>query len=411
MSMGTTAELEERASEGFEKYRRVTARTFLIAGFSLAVIPVFSSLGQYTDGEFGLAPLILALAGLAVFLWGYHRLVRDGLNGRASVRDIVLTGAVAAALNLMVFSHPTWMIMPVFWAATVALSIRSMPRLIALTLGTAAWMTAATVLTDDVPGDRNPWLGIPAIYAVFSFTCAFAVFVNRYQMRMWDLHQEAHAARQAQARLAVTEERLRFSRDLHDLLGHSLSLIAVKSELAMRMTENDPAAARAEMTDVRNAARGALREVRAAVRGYRAVELDAELAGVRSVLESAGVRCETGGPPPDLPPEVRSVLAWVIREGATNVIKHSEARNCRISITRYGASVVLEMVNDGAKGADGGSGSGLTGLAERVRVVGGDLTAERDGRDGFLLRVVVPVTDEPDAPEAGEAGAAVGSRA
>ncbi|OLT32618.1 hypothetical protein BJF79_35940 [Actinomadura sp. CNU-125] len=132
--------------------------------------------------------------------------------------------------------------------------------------------------------------------------------------------------------------------------------------------------------------------MRAAVRGYRAVELDAEIAGVRAVLEAAGVRCEADDPPPGLPSEVGAVLAWVIREGATNVIKHSEARRCSIVLTVYGRSVVLEMRNDGvrARGTEP-AGSGLTGLEERAAVLGGEITAGRHGRDGFLLRAVVPL--------------------
>jgi two-component system sensor histidine kinase DesK len=154
------------------------------------------------------------------------------------------------------------------------------------------------------------------------------------------------------------------------------------------------------MADVQRAAREALREVRAAVSGYRAVELDTELAGVRAVLEAAGVRCEIDDPPGRLPPEVRSVLAWVIREGATNVIKHSEARHCAITLAVYGGSVVLEMRNDGVRGDAGSEGSGLTGLAERAAVLGGEVTAGRHGRDGFLLRAAVPLPAPADGTPA-----------
>jgi two-component system sensor histidine kinase DesK len=391
MGSATAAELEERAATGFEKFRRVTYRSFLFAMVGLIAPPAFALIIMVAEGRLAVPVAVAAGVGLAAATWYYARLVRAGLNGTAPRRDVVVSGVLTALLSLMMLSQPVWVLIPIFWAATVALSERDRRRLAALCLGTSAWCTPIIVAATDPPH----WYGhdlwtTPAVFAIFSFSCAGAVYFNRYQMRMWDLHQEAHAAREAQARLAVTEERLRFSRDLHDLLGHSLSLIAVKSELAIRMTEADPERARAEMTDVRNAARGALREVRAAVRGYRAVEFDAELAGVRAVLEAAGVRCETE-PPPELPSEVRSVLAWVIREGATNVIKHSEARRCRIAVQVYGGSVVLEMSNDGVRGTGADSGSGLTGLAERVAVVGGALTAERDGRDGFLLRVVIPL--------------------
>ncbi|TDC13651.1 hypothetical protein E1284_19645 [Actinomadura bangladeshensis] len=287
--------------------------------------------------------------------------------------------------------------------------------MVALCAGTGAYCAAVATAGAGRLGTSGtmPWYGVfPLVFVIFSGVCGLVAFVNVYQRRMWDMHRETHAARDALARLAVTEERLRFSRDPHDLLGHSLSLIAVKSELAIRMSGTDPERAGAEMADVQRAAREALREVRAAVSGYRAVELDTELAGVRAVLEAAGVRCETGDPPGTLPPAVRSVLAWVIREGATNVIKHSEARHCAIAIAVYGGSVVLEMRNDGVRGGgvgnDAGSGgSGLTGLAERAAVLGGEVAAGRHGRDGFLLRAAVPLPapEEGTAPEpAGAAG-------
>ncbi|GAA2579251.1 sensor histidine kinase [Actinomadura fulvescens] len=406
MGVATTADLEERAAREFEKFRRLTFRMFLLSMTALIVMPGMAMVQRYDEGALGVPLVAAAVVGLGVFLWFYTRLLRDWLHGRVDVRNIVYCGAGAGALSLMMLSHAMWLIVPIFWAATAAPLLRTRRRIALVILGTALWCTPLTLAVGDRPprwyAEPAHWYAIPLAFGILTVSCAVVVFLNQYQMRMWDLHQEAHASRQAQARLAVTEERLRFSRDLHDLLGHSLSLIAVKSELAMRMAESDPARAHAEMADVRTAARGALREVRAAVRGYRAVELDAEISGVRAVLEAAGVRCETG-PPPDLPPEVRSVLAWVIREGATNVIKHSEARHCRISLTLYGESVVLEMSNDGVRGPGGDAGSGLTGLAERVRIVGGELTAGRDGRDGFLLRVVIPLP-AGDAAELAESG-------
>ncbi|MDL4771053.1 MULTISPECIES: sensor histidine kinase [Thermomonosporaceae] len=395
MGTPTSAQLEERAASGFEEYRKVTYRSFLIAALGVISPAVVGLVQGHTSGKVPVPVTALAAVGLGLFLWLYSRLVQGSMRSGASRRDIVLSAVSAGLLSLMMLGSPVFCVIPVFWAATVALSVPGRRGQILLCLGTAAFGTvlvAVAVGLDRSPGwDLRHWYLVPAVFAGFAGLCWLLIFINLYQRRIWDLHQEAHAAREAQARLAVTEERLRFSRDLHDLLGHSLSLIAVKSELAIRLSEPDPARARAEMADVRQAARDALREVRSAVRGYRAVELDAELAGVRAVLEAAGVRCEAAAPPAALPPEVRSVLAWVIREGATNVIKHSEARHCAIALASHGGSVVLEMRNDGTGDAEGGAGSGLTGLAERVAVVGGDLTAARDGRDGFLLRAVVPL--------------------
>jgi two-component system, NarL family, sensor histidine kinase DesK len=420
MTVATTADIEEQAARRLERYRRVTYRSFLFAAAGF-ILPGLAGLGgAYGDGEAGVPVVVAVVAGLALLTWFYTRLVRDGLGGGASVRDIVASGAVAAALSLMLYTSPWFSVIPVFWVSAVVLSPLGRVQITALCAGTGAYCGIVATLAAGhlYPGGDAPWyLLFPTLFAIYGATCGFVAFVNRYQRRMWDLHQEAHAARDALARLAVTEERLRFSRDLHDLLGHSLSLIAVKSELARRMAPGDPDRAGAEMADVQRAAREALREVRAAVRGYREAELDAELAGVRAVLEAAGVRCEIGAPPDGLPPEARSVLAWVIREGATNVIKHSEARHCAITLTLYGDSVVLEMRNDGAhkdgvnkdgadkdgRGEGTAAGSGLTGLGERAAVLGGEVSAGRHGRDGFLLRAAVPL---PSGSTAGEAVAA-----
>ncbi|WP_301177107.1 sensor histidine kinase [Actinomadura geliboluensis] len=404
MTVATTADLEEQDTRRLERYRRVTYRSFMFAAVGFAA-PLVAGLGSaYAGGDVGAPVAAAVLAGFGVLVWYYHRLVRTGLEGGASRRDIAGGGAVAAALSLMLLVSPWFTIVPVFWLSAVVLTPMGRSRVAALCAATGAYSGAvSTVAADrlDTHGSL-PWYAVfPMLFALYTAVCGVVAFVNIYQRRMWDMHRETHAARDALARLAVTEERLRFSRDLHDLLGHSLSLIAVKSELAMRMAGTDPERAGAEMADVRHAAREALREVRAAVSGYRAVELDAELAGVRAVLEAAGVRCEAGAPPDGLPSEVRSVLAWVIREGATNVIKHSEARRCTISITAYGGSVVLEMLNDGARAADGPGGSGLTGLAERAAVLGGEVAFGRRGRDGFLLRAAVPL------PEPGDGGGTV----
>ncbi|MEU9872735.1 sensor histidine kinase [Actinomadura sp. NPDC048021] len=411
MAVATTADIEEQAARKLERYRRVTYRSFMFAAVGFVLPGLYGLEEAYTDGDAAVPVIVAAVAGLAVLAWYYARLVRAGLEGTTSRRDAVGSGAVAGALSLMLLTSPWFSVIPVFWVSAVVLSPMGRRRIAALCAGTGAYCGAVgTVAAERLyPDGDAPWYAIfPVLFALYTAISGFVVFVNRYQRRMWELHQEAYAARDALARLAVTEERLRFSRDLHDLLGHSLSLIAVKSELAKRTVRDDPDRAGAEMADVQHAAREALREVRAAVRGYRAVELDAELAGVRAVLEAAGVRCEIGRPPDGLPPEVGSVLAWVIREGATNVIKHSEARNCAISLVVYGGpapggvpygdSVVLEMRNDGVRGAETAGGSGLTGLAERVAVLGGEITAGRHGRDGFLLRAAVPL---PPAHERG----------
>ncbi|MDD6791155.1 MAG: sensor histidine kinase, partial [Thermobifida fusca] len=216
---------------------------------------------------------------------------------------------------------------------------------------------------------------------------------------LWEVAREATLAREARARLAVSEERLRFARDMHDLLGHSLSGIAVKSELAARLARSDPERAAAEMAEVQRIAREALREVRAAVSGYRAVNLADELASVRSVLLAAGVSATVTGNPADIPAQSQSLIAWLVREGATNVLRHSSAQRCDITLSRQDRTWVVEVYNDGVRaGKATRFGNGLTGLSERVASAGGTLTASHTCNGGFLLRAVLPVPASVEEP-------------
>jgi two-component system sensor histidine kinase DesK len=222
-------------------------------------------------------------------------------------------------------------------------------------------------------------------------------------------NRELRAARDEIARLAVAEERLRFARDLHDLLGHTLSLIALKSELAGRLVRPAPERAVAEIGDVEAAARTALHEVREAVAGYRQPALVSELAAARELLEAAGIAVSlTGTPPVALPSGVEATLAWTVREGVTNVIRHSRAHQCAIRLTRQEDGVGVEVSDDGEAGGSlamqptaSGAGSGLRGLAERVSALGGTFEAGPRAGGGFRLAVSLPIPREaPDRPDA-----------
>ncbi|MDQ6747083.1 MAG: sensor histidine kinase [Candidatus Dormibacteraeota bacterium] len=199
-------------------------------------------------------------------------------------------------------------------------------------------------------------------------------------------------ARNELARLAVSEERLRFARDLHDLLGHSLSVVVLKSELARQVMERDPRRAADELAEIERVARDALRDVREAVAGYRQTNLATELSGAREMLESAGIACRLQEDAGLLSPAAETALAWAVREGATNVLRHSRARECVLRLTREDGTAMLEMVDDGTGpgAASAPAGNGLRGLGERVAAVGGEFHAgPADGR-GFRLLVTVP---------------------
>jgi len=220
---------------------------------------------------------------------------------------------------------------------------------------------------------------------------------------------ELHAAREEIARLAVTAERLRIARDLHDLLGHNLSLIALKSELARRLVQVAPARAIVEIGDVEQVARKALQEVREAVASYRQPTLANELQSASEILTAAGItyRYESDERGEDvLPAAIEAVLAWTIREGVTNIIRHSRAHQCWIRLQRGQREVHIEIVDDGVGAAQAISeaagtssmagsssrGNGLSGLTERVDMLGGKLDAAAGASGGFRLAVSLPLT-------------------
>lgn len=194
------------------------------------------------------------------------------------------------------------------------------------------------------------------------------------------------------ARLAVSDERLRIARDLHDLLGHSLSLIAIKSELALRLEAEGSPLARREIADVEHAAREALRDVRASVLGYRQPSLAGELAGAQSALTAAGIDCRFRDDGAKLPEEVDAVFAWTVRESVTNVIRHSGARHCDIAIAIRGDRAEIQITDDGSRAAAAiGSGSGLQGIRERAAIHRGVSEAGPLPGLGFRVRVTVPL--------------------
>ncbi|MCO7221060.1 sensor histidine kinase [Klenkia sp. PcliD-1-E] len=206
------------------------------------------------------------------------------------------------------------------------------------------------------------------------------------------VNAELTAAREELARNAVAEERMRFARDLHDLLGHSLSLIALKSELARRLAPVDGARAAAEMADVESAARRALAEVREAVSGYRQVSCAQALAEARAALTGAGIAFRGPDRVPVLPGTVDAALGWVVREATTNVLRHSGASAVTAELADDGVSATLVVTDDGCGPSDATApGSGLTGLRERVTAVDGELTGGAGPRGGWQLRAVVPL--------------------
>ncbi|MFI1394677.1 sensor histidine kinase [Streptomyces sp. NPDC020681] len=227
------------------------------------------------------------------------------------------------------------------------------------------------------------------------FLTGWMAFTARASMWMLAVMWELRSARDVQARLAVAEERLRFGRDLHDVLGRNLAVIALKSELAVQLARRGRTEAVDQMTEVQRIAQESQREVRDVVRGYREADLQVELEGARGVLAAAGIDCAVESSGAELPGDVQSALGWVVREATTNVLRHGDARRCTISVNAADGTVVLVVENDGADGAagtDGSSpGSGLAGLRERLSAVSGTLDAAPSAGGRFRLTARVPL--------------------
>jgi two-component system, NarL family, sensor histidine kinase DesK len=185
------------------------------------------------------------------------------------------------------------------------------------------------------------------------------------------------------ASLAAAEERARLARDLHDVLGHSLTVVAVKSELAGRLVERDPKRAIAEIADIEGLARTALADLRAAVSSYRDMNLDSELNAARTALDAAGIRAHLPEDASGVDEDLRPLFGWVLREGVTNVIRHAQATECWVNLQPKSLSV-----RDDGRGVPGdGAGNGLKGLTERASEAGAQLTAVGGESGGFVLTV------------------------
>lgn len=273
------------------------------------------------------------------------------------------------------------------------LSSRSAARLGAVLL--AAMVADALLLSGFRTLDT---LSAVAVAAVVFGLNQFASLERRRQAELRLSHDEVR-------RLAASAERERIARDLHDLLGHTLSLIAIKSELALRLLDRDAARARDELTAIEQVARQSLAEVRAAVTGMRAPALAAELAAAKLMLEAAGIRFECPSQVPPIPPEIESVLALALREAVTNVQRHAGATRVEIAFERQRDTMQL-LVRDDGRGGIRALGNGLSGMQERIRALGGRVVIESPPGAGTRLCLVVPVTLRPhEAPSAvGEAG-------
>lgn len=324
------------------------------------------------------APLLAAFVVLivAVIWYGFRR----GQGDRLAIG--LLAGLTVDAFVLAAwFGHSMNMLFPLTaMACGVAVPWvgRPWPLIAGLVLSVSAGLTA--------------WLR--GASAGDSFTVWYSTLISGFIiatiLRLFAAIRELRETREELARTAVTEERLRFARDLHDLLGHTLSVMVIKAQAVRKLIPRDGALAVEQAADIETIGRDALRQVRLAVTGYRGQGLAAEIEGARTALRDAGVELRVRQEGAPLPDEVGALLGWAVREGVTNVIRHSGAGSCEIFVdVRDG--VALLSVRDDGRGGPPVKGNGLHGLTERVGGAGGRLAAGPGERGGYLLTVTLPL--------------------
>lgn len=378
---------ERRVTAGHDR-RRVWGGRFF--GMVWLVVYLPYPINAILGSNLTLGQLIVSLAGMAVFAgvwaWLVFRCVAPWTGIPAAWKSWTAVAALTALALAYNFSYGAGEFYSLFIFASIAAGLMLLVR------GAYAMIGGLTVLAAIfgwTPGEGWLELGSNAL-AVGGLGVA-----ARFWSNLAATNAQLRQAREEIARLAVAEERLRFARDLHDLLGHSLSLIALKTDVISRLLPDAPEKAAAEVRDAEAAAREALQEVRAAVAGYRRPTLVAELAAAREVLGASGIRYQVEGEEVRPAAAAEEALAWAVREGVTNVVRHSRARRCVIRLELDDGEVSLEVADDGVGMPGGkpsaGAGSGLAGLEERVAAAGGTLEAGPGSNGGFRLRVTLPV--------------------
>jgi two-component system sensor histidine kinase DesK len=369
----------EAIGDGLDSMRRRPSFGWLMAGVWLFFLnkPFEDILKHDNMAErvLGLAAITLFVVAYMGFFW-YAR-ARNMARVKAPIGlqigfVVVLLGLGALMLPAAGESALTTLVF------VEAMGMMVLPLRVGVGLGVGLLALAELVLR-TVPGWKDD-----GSYSLAIVLGGLAVFAMRRAMLR---SVELALARKEFAELAVQEERGRFARDLHDILGHSLTVITVKAELAGRLIEANPERAAAEVADVEGLARAALADVRAAVAGYRELSLAGELVSARSALQAAEIKAEVPTVMDEVPEANRELFAWVIREGVTNVVRHSGAKKCTVRLD----AKQVEVLDDGKGPTPGGgaSGHGLVGLRERADEAGASLQIGTAPGGGFRLAVRV----------------------
>ncbi|MBY4127823.1 sensor histidine kinase [Rhodococcus fascians] len=357
-------------SSAVEKVRVYTRQSFLIITVGVAVGAILTTL-QFEDYRSTAAAAVCAAAAFVVV----QRTPALGGQSTADPRIPMVIMAVAAVV--LVAGGTT---SNALWAAVLVTTATA-------TYARLRWFAAAAVAAAAIALA----LGTPALEAiVLGLFIAFMAFTVQLSAWLLRIVTELDATRDAAAALSVAEERLRFSRDLHDVVGRALSAIAVKSELAATLARRGDDRAAGQMDEVRILAQESMTDARTLVRGYRSVDVASELDGARSLLSAAGISTELVGETSVLSERAAEAAAWVVREGVTNILRHSEATYCRIELTERS----IRLINDHPQASTGrDDGTGLSGLRERLVAVGGALTTEKT-TEHFTLIAELPTSNQ-----------------
>jgi two-component system sensor histidine kinase DesK len=351
------------------------------------------------------------LIWIPILLLGPIFSLPDGGAPRATAVSVIALMAVASAVAMLA-PGPSTALRP--WALIALVVLAA--AVAASTLFSQGWLPVWVLLAITTPGVLRGWWLLVALAFVMAgsllATASFTADITTLQvqgfvvslagaattsfLRLTETVEDLRRTRQELARVAVVAERERFARDLHDLLGHTLSVMVVKSQAVRRLVRTDPDSAAQHAADIETVGRAALVEVREAVDAMRTPTLADELAGAKRALEAAGIDARVPEPRLDLTEETDEALAWSVREGVTNVLRHSGASHCRIELANGAADEVrLVVADDGVGGPtpDPARSGGLDGLRRRVASAGGDLTAGPDER-GYRMVVTID-RDQP----------------
>ncbi|MEU9111212.1 sensor histidine kinase [Streptomyces sp. NPDC048483] len=359
-------------------------------GATAAVIPLFGLVPSLSASDSPLITVLVAAFALALFAvsqvtisWSYHS---ARLDDRFRLALLVPLAALSVALPLWLGKD--WTILLTYLAATCAVAVP--PRLTLPALATS--VSLAAFVAEHVNGADTTSLVV--------MTAAVGLSMTTYR-RILDLNAELRRTRRELARAAVTEERLRFARDMHDTLGHDLLQLTLRTEVTRRLYRAGGMDVEAELQQIEDMGRQCLDRVREAVTGYRRLSLPAVIEEARPTLGDAGVSVSVDAATDQLPQEVETALSWVVREALTNVVRHAQATHCRVALSTEGGRAVLEVLDDGKgpvrRPLSGPGGNGLTGLTERVTALGGSLRTSAAPGGGFRLLAAVPLTDSTDS--------------